>query len=201
MLALKASAALMWLVAAGFGIPAPFVASYLLRERTLPGFMGLFPMYGRGMFERFSPVVFAVLIGLFTALCALEALAGWLLWHGEQLGALITIALLPIEVVFWGWVRSTDPAADRDRPHRPSRGRLVGYALKRCLLWIAARQSAASVRTFGVVRWRSPSARPRCSDRAADVRRLYGDDPRTVRLLAGSRLGNVISKVPTDQNT
>lgn len=101
MLALKASAALMWLVAAGFGIPAPFVASYFLRERTLPTFMGLFPMYGRGMFERFSPEVFVVLLGLFTALCALEAFAGWLLWHGERLGALITIALLPIEVVFW----------------------------------------------------------------------------------------------------
>jgi hypothetical protein len=34
----------MWLVAAGFGIPAPFVASHYLRERTLPSFMGLFSM-------------------------------------------------------------------------------------------------------------------------------------------------------------
>lgn len=101
MLALKASAVLMWLVAFGFGVPAPFVASHLLRERTLPTFIGLFPMYGGGMFERFSPEVFAALLGLFTALCGLEAFAGWLLWQGEPLGALITIALLPIEVVFW----------------------------------------------------------------------------------------------------
>jgi len=100
-LALKASAVLMWLVAAGFGIPAPFVASHFLRERTLPSFMGLFPMYGGGLFDRFSPEVFGVLLGLFTALCAFEAYAGWLLWNGEKLGAIITLALLPIEVVFW----------------------------------------------------------------------------------------------------
>jgi hypothetical protein len=100
-LALQAAAVLMWLVAAGFGIPAPFVASHFLRERTLPSFMNLFPMYGGGLFERFSPEVFAVLLGLFTALCALEAYAGWLVWSGERLGALITLALLPVEVVFW----------------------------------------------------------------------------------------------------
>ena len=91
----------MWLVAAGFGIPAPFVASHFLRERTLPSFMGLFPMYGGGLFDRSSPEVFAAILGLFTALCALEAYAGWLLWNGETVGALMTIALVPIEVVFW----------------------------------------------------------------------------------------------------
>ncbi|MGI8877441.1 MAG: hypothetical protein ACR2G8_02385 [Candidatus Limnocylindria bacterium] len=101
MLALKASSALMWLVAAGFGIPAPFVAFHFLRERTLPSFMGLFPMFGGGLFDRFSPEVFATLLGLFTALCALEAYAGWRLWNGEQLGALITLGLLPLELVFW----------------------------------------------------------------------------------------------------
>jgi hypothetical protein len=100
-LALKASAVVMLLVAAGFGIPAPFVASHFLRERTLPTFMGLFAMYGGGLFDRYSPEVFGVLLGLFTALCALEAYAGWLLWNGEKLGAVITLALLPIEVVFW----------------------------------------------------------------------------------------------------
>lgn len=99
--ALQASSVLMWLVAAAFGIPAPFVAAHLLRERTLPTFIGLFPMYGGGLFDRFSPEIFAALLGLFTILCALEAYAAWLLWNGEQLGGLITLALLPIELVFW----------------------------------------------------------------------------------------------------
>ena len=101
MVALQASSALSWLVAAGFGIPAPFVASYFLRERTLPTFMGLFPMYGGGLFDRFSPEVCAVLLGLFTALSAIEAYAGWLLWNGEPLGAGMTLVLLPIEIAFW----------------------------------------------------------------------------------------------------
>lgn len=102
MLALKASAVLMWLVAIGFGAPSAFVATYLLRERRLPYLFGLpFPAYGGGFFERWSPEVFAVLLGLFAALSALELFAGYLLWQGEPLGAVITIALLPIEVVFW----------------------------------------------------------------------------------------------------
>jgi hypothetical protein len=58
-------------------------------------------MYGGGLFDRFSPEVFTVLLGLFAAVCALQAYAGWLLWNGEQLGALITLALVPIEAVFW----------------------------------------------------------------------------------------------------
>src|SRR5256885_16539574 len=91
----------MWLVAAGFGIPAPFVAFYLLREHKLPSFMGLFPMYGGGPFDRLTPEVFAVLLGLFTALCAFEAYAAWLLWNGQQLGAVITLVVIPVELAFW----------------------------------------------------------------------------------------------------
>ena len=91
----------MWLVAAGFGIPAPFVASHLLRERTLPSLMGLFPLYGGGLFDRFSPEVFAVLLGLFTALCGIEVYTGLLLRNGQKIGALIAVVLLPIEVMFW----------------------------------------------------------------------------------------------------
>jgi hypothetical protein len=99
--ALQASSVLMLLVAAGFGIPAPFVASFYLRERTPPSFMGLFPMYGGGPLDRFSPEVFAVFLGVFTALCALEAYTGWLLWNGEPVGARMTLVLLPIEIAFW----------------------------------------------------------------------------------------------------
>lgn len=91
----------MWLIALGFGIPAPFVAGHLLREGRLPTFMGLFPMYGGGVFERWPHSAFAVALGLFAALSALELFAGWLLWQGEGLGARMAIALLPIEIIFW----------------------------------------------------------------------------------------------------
>ncbi|HET7767953.1 MAG TPA: hypothetical protein VFN74_04195 [Chloroflexota bacterium] len=101
MLALRVSAALMCLVALGFGVPAPFVAGRLLREGRLPTFMGLFPMYGGGAFDRWPHTAFVVALGLFAALSALELFAAWLLWQGERLGALMAIALLPIEIVFW----------------------------------------------------------------------------------------------------
>jgi hypothetical protein len=92
----------MWLVAVGFGVPSAFVAVRLLRERELPFLFGLpFRAYGGGFFERWPPEVFAVLLGVFAALSALELFAGYLLWHGERVGAVITVALLPIEVIFW----------------------------------------------------------------------------------------------------
>lgn len=101
MLALKVSAALTVLTALGFGVPTAFVAAHLLREGSLPSFMGLFPMYGGGFFERWPHEVFVLLLGAFAAVLALDAFAGWLLWNGEQLGAYITIALLPAEALFW----------------------------------------------------------------------------------------------------
>jgi hypothetical protein len=91
----------MAFIAIGFGAPAPFVAAHLLREGKLPTFIGAFPAYGGPLSERVSPEVFAVLLGLFTALSALELFAAVLLWQGQQLGGLLTIALLPFEIAFW----------------------------------------------------------------------------------------------------
>lgn len=101
MLALQASAVIMGLTALGFGAPAPFVAAHLLRERSLPIFMGMFPMYGGGLFARFSNDTFVVLLGLFAALCAIELFAAVLLFQGERIGALLTISLLAFDIFFW----------------------------------------------------------------------------------------------------
>ena len=101
MVALKASAVLMCVVGIGFGAPAPFVAAFLLREGRLPTFMGMFPMFGGGFYERWPPEIFSVLLGLFAALSALELFAAVLLWNAEPLGALLALALLPVEVLFW----------------------------------------------------------------------------------------------------
>jgi hypothetical protein len=101
MLALKVSAALTILTALGFGIPTAYVATHLLREGSLPTFMDMFPMYGGGLFERWSHELFVVLLAAFAAVLALDAFAGWLLWNGEPLGAYMTIAVLPVEAVFW----------------------------------------------------------------------------------------------------
>ena len=108
---LKASAAIMWAVSLSFGLPAPFVAAYLLRERKLPIFIGQFPVYGGGYLERWSPEAFSVALGLFTALSAVELFAGVLLWHGQKLGGFVALALLPIEIAFWaGFALPIPPA-------------------------------------------------------------------------------------------
>jgi hypothetical protein len=80
-LALKVSAALMMFVALGFGLPTAFAAGHLLREGSLPTFIGAFPMYGGGPFQRASAGAFVVFLGLFAAarkwvLCALPLLPG-----------------------------------------------------------------------------------------------------------------------------
>jgi hypothetical protein len=98
---LQASAVLMAGIAIAFGAPAPFVAAHLLRNRALPMFMGLFPAYGGGLADGWSPESFATLLGLFTALSAVELFAAVLLWQGLQLGAMVTLALLPFEIAFW----------------------------------------------------------------------------------------------------
>ena len=101
MAALQASSALALLVALGFGLPTPYAAMHLLREGRLPSFIGAFPMYGGGPFERLSHEGFAVALGLFAAVCAIDAFAAVLLWNGERTGAYLLIAMLPVGAIFW----------------------------------------------------------------------------------------------------
>ncbi len=100
--AVRGAAVLFWLISAGWGLFAFPTAAYLLEHRELPMAMfGGFRAYGGGWFERFSPESFAILLGLFVGLCAVEAFAGWLLWNGSRAGGILTLALLPFEIVFW----------------------------------------------------------------------------------------------------
>lgn len=99
--AVRAAAVLFWIVAAGFGLSAFPAAAHLLEHRELPMTMFGFRAYGGGWFERFSPETFAILLGLFVGVCAVAAFAGWLLWTGSRAGGILTLALLPLEIVFW----------------------------------------------------------------------------------------------------
>jgi len=101
MLALRISAALTCLVAAGFGAPTPYAATHLLRHGKLPTFLGMFPMYGGGFFTRTSHPVFVILLALFAMVCTADCFAGWLAWNGLRVGAWLMIALVPLEAVFW----------------------------------------------------------------------------------------------------
>ena len=110
--ALRGAAVLFWLIAAGFGVYALPAAAHLLQHRELPITMFGFRAYGGGWFERFSPETFAVLLGVFVGVCAVEAFAGWLLWSGSRSGGILTLALLPLETVFWsGFATPIPPIA------------------------------------------------------------------------------------------
>jgi hypothetical protein len=98
---LRTSAVLIWAVAAGFGAPAIPCAHQLLRHGRLPSFFGLFRMYEGPAFARVSAGTYVVLLYAFTLLCVAEAIAGGLLWNGLRAGAVLSFALLPVEIAFW----------------------------------------------------------------------------------------------------
>ncbi len=95
------AAVLTWVYAAGFGIPAVYVVPYLVRNGSLPTFLDLFPMYGGPWSSRVEVRTLVVLLVSFLVLTLVAAWAGWLVWNGSRAGAVLSLALLPVEAVFW----------------------------------------------------------------------------------------------------
>jgi len=97
----RTAAVLTWVYSAGFGLATIPVAIFLLRNRRLPFFAGLFESYGGPWSARLQPSSFAQLLTAFLAVTLLAAWAGWLVWNGSKAGAAFALLLLPIEAVFW----------------------------------------------------------------------------------------------------
>jgi hypothetical protein len=98
--ALRAVAILHWFVGLGFGVTALFGIRSLAAGRGILYFMG-FPAYGRGPFERVGVQTTIPLLSAFVAVCALECVAGWMLWRGAEAGAILSLVALPLGAVFW----------------------------------------------------------------------------------------------------
>jgi hypothetical protein len=97
---LRGAAILLWVNGIGFGVFCIPAIRNLLMGRDIPMIMG-FPAYGRGPFERIGiPTTVPLLIG-FLLVCALEVVAGVLLWGGSKAGAILALALLPASAFFW----------------------------------------------------------------------------------------------------
>jgi hypothetical protein len=97
----RATAVLLWIVAAGWGLPAPWLMWWVLARGRLP----VLPIIGQ---PNGGPFYFNISRGAFVALLAFsfvlafaQGWAGWLLWAGKRSGALLQFGLLPVEAAFW----------------------------------------------------------------------------------------------------
>ena len=95
------AAFLLWVVALGWALPAPWLIWWVIVRGRLPVLPFIGEPNGGPFYLRLSRAAFVVLLGLSLALGVAQAWAGWLLWDGQQLGAVVQFGLLPIEAVFW----------------------------------------------------------------------------------------------------
>lgn len=97
----RAAAIVTWVYALGFGLPTVPVSIYLLRTGQLPSFAGLFEMFGGPWSTSTSDSTFVGLLLLFGAATLVAAYSAWLLWQERKVGAVLNLAVLPVEAVFW----------------------------------------------------------------------------------------------------
>ena len=96
----KLAAILSIFLGLGFGLPCAYGIWYFSMTGVVWTFLGL-PTYGRGPFEAIGIQTTIPLLVAFLVVCGLEVVTGWLLWRGLGAGAVLAVALLPLELAFW----------------------------------------------------------------------------------------------------
>lgn len=99
--AARTAAVLLWIVAAGWGLPAPWLMWWVLARGRLPVLPIIGEPTGGPFYFNVSRGVFVALLAVSLALAIAQAWAAWLLWAGKRSGALFQFGLLPIEAAFW----------------------------------------------------------------------------------------------------
>lgn len=97
----RTAAVMTWAYAAMFGVPAVHVAVFLANKGRLPSLWGLFDMYAGPWSSRFADDRVVALLLLYSGLVLAVVVSGWLLWEMRKAGAVLNLALLPVEAVFW----------------------------------------------------------------------------------------------------
>jgi hypothetical protein len=97
---IRAAAILCWVNAFGFGVFTIPAMARVRAGKDIPMVMG-FPAYGRGPFEAHGIKSTVPLLAGFLLACVLEAVAGLLLWSGQQSGGVLALAVLPLGAVYW----------------------------------------------------------------------------------------------------
>ena len=97
---IKIASLCLWISGLGFGIPGIYGIWSMLKGKGIAYVMG-FPTYGNGPFEKIGVhSTIPLLIG-FLFVCVLECIAGWGLWSGDKGAAILSFAIIPVEMVFY----------------------------------------------------------------------------------------------------
>ena len=97
---IKIASLCLWISGLGFGIPGIYGIWSMLKGKGIAYVMG-FPTYGNGPFEKIGVhTTIPLLIG-FLFVCALECIAGWGLWSGDKGAAILSFAIIPVEMVLY----------------------------------------------------------------------------------------------------
>jgi len=97
---LRVAAALSGIAGAGFGIFCVQAIRNLTTGRALPWFIS-FRAFGGGPFERLGTNAMVLLLAVELVVNIAECAAGWLLWHGDKLGGVLALGLLPVSAILW----------------------------------------------------------------------------------------------------
>ena len=97
---LKTASVMAWISGAGFGLPCIYGIYHLWKGKGIAYVMGL-PTYGQGPFEKIGVHSTLSLLTGFLLLCILECLAGQMLWGMNKGGAVLSLAIIPLELTFF----------------------------------------------------------------------------------------------------
>jgi hypothetical protein len=97
----RAAALLLWIVAAGWALPAPWLMWWVLVRGRLPVLPIIGEPNGGPFYLNLPSGAFLGLLAVSFGLGIAQAWAGWLLWNGQLSAALFQFGLLPVEAVLW----------------------------------------------------------------------------------------------------
>ena len=97
----RRAAVVTWVYAGMFGVPAVPVAIFLTENGRLPSLWGLFDLYAGPWSSQSADDRVVTLLVVYAGVVLVAVGSGWLLWRMRRAGAVLNLALLPVEAVFW----------------------------------------------------------------------------------------------------
>ena len=97
---IKIASLCLWFEGLGFGLPCLYGIWSMVNRKTIAYFMG-FPTYGYGPFEKIGIQTTTPLLTGFLLVCALECVAGWGVWSGDKGAAVLSMAIIPVELMYY----------------------------------------------------------------------------------------------------